>query len=138
MPNFHEQIREWCQGHPQEAPAASLTTCPRRGRPAQRVEAPNEESYITCGHCGQITFDQTGEEDGPIDIPSVFEVDEPDSEFYAQAQPPAPTCCVCTGPHPTWRCPQIGAELMRARHIPPLRASITASVTRPAALELPF
>ena len=60
------------------------------------------------------------------------ETDEQDSEFHAQRQVPAPTCCNCAGPHPTWRCPQVGAELMRARHIPPLRPSISAPTPPPA------
>lgn len=34
------------------------------------------------------------------------------TEFLAQAQVPAPTCMNCAGPHPTWRCPEIGALLM--------------------------
>jgi len=47
---------------PITTPTAHLVPCPRCGHPAQRVEAPNEESYISCGHCGAMTFGPTGEE----------------------------------------------------------------------------
>lgn len=47
-----------------------------------------------------------------VDIPSVLEVDEPASEFYAQAQPPAPICHNCAGPHHVQRCPEIGTALV--------------------------
>lgn len=36
-----------------------LTACPRCGHPANRYEAPNTETYVSCGHCAGITFDAT-------------------------------------------------------------------------------
>lgn len=76
---WHDQEwrKEWHRQHPPtpyraaEPTTPQLTTCPRCGHPAQREEAPNGETYITCGHCAAIAFDG-----------------EQDSEFYAQAERP--------------------------------------------------